>query len=70
MLISVILGLMISAILSKLWLSHNIVYRAPDSAKIRKNIYQKDSKNNCIQLIPQPVIGPIIYRNEKENLDK
>lgn len=32
----------------------------PDSSKVRKNVYQTED-GGCCRLVPQAVVGPIIY---------
>jgi len=58
-----ILGLITSWIIANLWFKNNIIYRAPDSAMIRRQIYRDGDQ--CYRLIPQPVVGPLVYRVSK-----
>lgn len=59
---SLLSGIILSYIISKLIRKYNTVYKAPNSKKIKEQIYQHDNK--YYRFVPQPVIGPISISRE------
>ena len=59
--VSILAGLSLGILLGSTVLqqTQGTVWRGPDSSKIRKNVYQ--TGNGCCRLVPQAVVGPIIY---------
>lgn len=57
--LSMLLGLFIGFILSKIIFKPSIKYHGPNSNTIRKQIYHQN--NGCYQLVPTLCIRPISY---------
>jgi hypothetical protein len=55
--ISILGGFILSIVIAKLLGKYHTKYKAPDSKKIKRNIYKYN--NNCYRFIPQVVVGPI-----------
>ena len=60
MLISIILGFITAFIVYKIIISHNTIYKGPDSSVVKEKIYHDDI--GYYKLVPRPVVGRQIYK--------